>query len=108
MASLEADLKRVRRDAEAFGQDLKLLRMEKDKLEAKNREEILKAERSKKQAQTQIRLLNEQLETQKEKRLKAQEEIKNHVCAAYVYGLDGINAPVSDNIEIGMNVRYPG
>ena len=67
MAGLEADLKCVRRDAEAFGQDLKSLRMQKDKLETKNRDEILKAERSKKQAQTQIRLLKEQLETQKEK-----------------------------------------
>ena len=82
MASLEADLKRVRRDAEAFGQDLKLLRMEKDDLEMKNKDEILKTERSKKQAQTQIRLLKEQLETQKEKALKAGEEIKNHTCAA--------------------------
>ena len=54
MASLEADLKRVRRDAEAFGQDLKLLRMENDKLKTKNKDEISKAERSKKEAQTQI------------------------------------------------------
>lgn len=86
MASLEADLKRVRRDAETFGQDLNLLRMEKDKLEIKNKDEISKAERSKRQAQTQIQLLNEQLETQREKMLKAREEMKNHVCAAYVYG----------------------
>ena len=82
LASLEADLKRVRHDAETFGQDLKLLRKEKDNLEMKNKEEISKAERSKKQAQTQIRSLNEQLETEKEKSLKAREEIKNHICAA--------------------------
>ena len=82
VASLEADLKRVRRDAEAFGEDLKVLRAEKEKLEAKSKEEISKAERSKKQAQAQIRLLSEQLETQKGKTLKAQEEIKNHICAA--------------------------
>jgi len=82
MSSLEADLKRVRRDAETFGRDLNLLRMEKDKLEMKNKDEISKAERSKRQAQTQIRLLNEQLDTQKEKMLKAREEMKNHVCAA--------------------------
>jgi hypothetical protein len=92
VAGLEADLKCVRRDAEAFGQDLKFLRMEKDKLETKNRDEISKAERSKKQAQTQIRLLNEQLETQKEKTSKAQEEIKSHICAAYVYRFGDINS----------------
>lgn len=82
VASLEADLKRVRRDAEVFGHDLKLLRMEKDKLETKHTEEVSKAERSKKQAQVQIRSLNEQLEAQKEKTLKTREEIKNHICAA--------------------------
>ena len=82
--SLEADLKRVRRDAEAFGKNLKVLRAEKENLEAKSKEEISKAasERSKKQAQAQIRLLSEQLETQKRKTLKAQEEIKNHICTA--------------------------
>jgi hypothetical protein len=84
VASLEADLKRVRRDAEAFGQDLKLLRMENDKLKMKNKDEISKAERSKKQAQTQVRLLNEQLEMQKENVLKVRGEIKNNICAGYV------------------------
>ena len=83
-ASLEADLKRIRRDAEAFGQDLKLLRMENEKLKTKNKDEISKAERSKKQAQSQIRLLNEQLEMQKENALKARGEIKNYICATYV------------------------
>ncbi|CAA7269241.1 unnamed protein product [Cyclocybe aegerita] len=82
VAALEADLKRVRRDAEAFGRDLKLLRAEKEKLEAKSKEELSKAERAKKQAQTQIRLLNEQLEMQKDETAKASEQTKRHVCAA--------------------------
>ena len=107
MASLEADLKRVRRDAEAFGQDLKLLRMENDKLKTKNKDEISKAERSKKEAQTQIRLLNEQLEMQEEKVLKAQGDIKNYICAAYVCEFDDINILRLTTIGIGMNVRYP-
>jgi len=106
VASLEADLKRVRRNAEAFGQDLKLLRMEKDELEMKHKDEILKAERSKKQAQTQIRLLNEQLETQNEKTLKAREEIKNHICAAYVYYGFLMNiSPVSDTMYLNRDER---
>ena len=99
MASLEADLKRVRRDAEAFGQDLKLLRMENDKLKTKNKDEISKAERSKKEAQTQIRLLNEQLEMQEEKVLKAQGDIKNYICAAYVCGFGDINIPRLTTLE---------
>jgi len=82
VATLEADLRRVRRDAEAFGSDLKLLRDEKEKLEITNKDEITKAERARKQAQTQIRLLSEQLEAQKDKATQALENLKNHVCAA--------------------------
>ncbi|KAF8902351.1 hypothetical protein CPB84DRAFT_1961582 [Gymnopilus junonius] len=82
VAALEADLRRVRRDAEVFGRDLKHLRSEKEKLEAKNKDEITKVERSKKQAQTQIRLLTEQLDAQKEKTTRVLEQVKSHVCAA--------------------------
>lgn len=65
--------------------------MENDKLKTKNKAEISEAERSKKQAQTQIRLLNEQLEMQKENVSKAQGEVKNYICAAYVFGFGDIN-----------------
>ncbi|KAL1693565.1 hypothetical protein GGG16DRAFT_88498 [Schizophyllum commune] len=69
---LEADLKRVRRDAEAFGRDLQALRGEKEKLEAKRRED----ERARKQAQAQIRLLTEQVERHKESARKARMELE--------------------------------
>ncbi|KAH7922631.1 hypothetical protein BV22DRAFT_645305 [Leucogyrophana mollusca] len=82
VAALEADLKRVKRDAEAFGRDLKALRAEKEKLHEKQKEDNAKAERAKKQAQTQIRLLNEQLDNEHAKMKKAKEDLKNHVCAA--------------------------
>ncbi|ESK89340.1 hypothetical protein Moror_16258 [Moniliophthora roreri MCA 2997] len=81
VAALESDLRRVKRDAEAFGRDLKLLRAEKEKLEVKQKEETAKAERIKKQMQTQLRLLNEQLDEQRTKTLDAQTELKNHACA---------------------------
>ncbi|KAJ7504249.1 hypothetical protein B0H11DRAFT_2154471 [Mycena galericulata] len=80
VAALEADLRRVKRDAEAFGRDLKLLRSEKDRLEAKQKEETTRAERTKKQNQTQIRVLTEQLEGQRAKTLRAKEDLKSHVC----------------------------
>ncbi|KAJ7180785.1 hypothetical protein C8R46DRAFT_885504 [Mycena filopes] len=80
VAALEADLRRVRRDAEAFGRDLKLLRSEKERLEAKQTEETQKADRTRKQSQTQIRVLTEQLEGQRTKTLRAREDLKNHVC----------------------------
>jgi chromosome segregation ATPase len=80
VALLESDLKRVRRDAEAFGRDLKNLRAEKERWEAKQKDEAVKAERARKQSQTQIRLLNEQLEGQREKARRAKEDLRNHVC----------------------------
>ncbi|KAJ7781957.1 hypothetical protein DFH07DRAFT_1017858, partial [Mycena maculata] len=80
VAALEADLRRVRRDAEAFGQDLKLLRTEKECLEAKQQDEATRAERTRKQNQTQIRVLTEQLEGQRAKTLRATEDLRTHVC----------------------------
>ncbi|KAG5644884.1 hypothetical protein DXG03_007525 [Asterophora parasitica] len=82
VAVLEADLWRVKKDAEAFGRDLKLLRAEKEKQEERHKEELSRLERTKKQSQTQVRLLNEQLEKQREKTGRAREELKDHVCAA--------------------------
>ncbi|KAK0501582.1 hypothetical protein EDD18DRAFT_1066550 [Armillaria luteobubalina] len=81
VAVLEADLKRVKKDAEAFGRDLKLLRTEKDRAEAKQKDELTKVERAKKQAQTQVRLLTEQLDGQKAKVATAREQWEKHVCA---------------------------
>jgi len=80
VAALENDLRRVKRDAEAFGRDLKLLRAEKEKLELKHQDEQVKAERLKKQSQTQIRLLNEEVESQRTKAQKAKEQLEKHVC----------------------------
>lgn len=80
VAALEADLRRVRRDAEAFGRDLKLLRSEKERIEAKQQEEATRAERTRKQSQTQIRVLTEQLEGQRAKTLRAKEDLRSHVC----------------------------
>ncbi|KAF9530371.1 hypothetical protein CPB83DRAFT_850794 [Crepidotus variabilis] len=84
VAALESDLRRVKKDAEAFGRDLKLLRDEKEKLQRKNEEEIAKGERAKKQAQAQIRIITEQLDTEKDRvRVGEQmvDEWRAHVCA---------------------------
>lgn len=82
VATLEADLRRVRRDAEKFGHDLEVLKREKENLEANSKEELSKTERSWKQAQTQIRLLNEQVDAQKDKTMRALAQLKSHVCTA--------------------------
>lgn len=80
IAALEAELKRVRRDAEIFGRDLKALRAKREKSRERQREDVAKTERVRKQAQTQIRLLNDQLENQRAKTKRLQQ----HVCSACV------------------------
>ncbi|KAF5373341.1 hypothetical protein D9615_007388 [Tricholomella constricta] len=82
VAALEVDLMRVKNDAEAFGRDLKLLRAQKEKQEEQHKEELSQLERTRKQTQTQVRILTEQLENQREKTGRAREELKAHVCAA--------------------------
>ncbi|KAF9269220.1 hypothetical protein L218DRAFT_1072847 [Marasmius fiardii PR-910] len=80
VVALESDLRRVKKDAEAFGRDLKLLRAEKEKLEIKHKGETSKAERVQKQLQTQLKLLGEQLDEQKNKAVQARSELDNHIC----------------------------
>lgn len=82
---LEVDLSKVRKDAERFGNELKALRRERDKLEErKNVEEerVRKAERGQNQFRTEVRLLKEELETEKGRSRKVLEEWGSHVCAA--------------------------
>ena len=81
VATLEADLRRVRKKAEEFGRDLKLLRAEKERSEAKQKDELSKAEKARRESNAQIRLLNEQLESQRQRVKQAKEDLKNHVCA---------------------------
>ena len=77
VAALEADLRRVRRDAEAFGRDLRALRTQKDRAEDERHEERVRADRAQKQAAAQIRVLREELEGLRE---RAREWV-GHVCA---------------------------
>ena len=80
---LEADLLRVRKDAERFGNDLKALRSERDKLEEKKKveeERAKKAERGQSQLKTKVRILEEELEGEKGRSRKTLEGWKAHVC----------------------------
>lgn len=78
ISALETDLKRVRRDAEMFGRDLRRLRTEKEKAETKYKDEISRLQRSKKQALTQLRLVNEELSWQKEQAVTTKEFNQAH------------------------------
>lgn len=85
--ALEADLQRVRKDAERFGSDLKVLRGEKDKLEERRRverERAENAERAEKQLKARMRILTEELDGEKERYTRVQAEWRAHVCTAYV------------------------
>ena len=85
VASLESDLKRIRSDAESLGRDLGNLKTERDTAETKRREELEMADRAQKQLYAQFRLVNEQLETQREKTKRAIADLENHVCSSSVY-----------------------
>ena len=82
IAALEADLRRVKRDAEVFGRDLRQLRSQKEQLEAERKEEAAKAARAQKQSQTQIRLLKDEAKEEREKNRVLQDELRSYVCPA--------------------------
>ncbi|KAI0339572.1 hypothetical protein BDW22DRAFT_1399775 [Trametopsis cervina] len=82
VASLEADLRRVKRDAEVFGRDLKQLRTQKERLEAERKEEATKTERAQKQAQTQIRLLRDEAKEERERNRTLQDQWNSHTCSS--------------------------
>ena len=82
---LEADLSRVRKDAERFGNDLKALRRERDKLEEKKKveeERARKAEGGQSQLKAELRLIKEELEGEKGRSRKALVGWESHVCVA--------------------------
>ncbi|KAF7308937.1 PACT-coil-coil domain-containing protein [Mycena kentingensis (nom. inval.)] len=81
ISTLQTELARVRREAEAFGRDLKHLRTEKERLETKQREEQQASERTKKQKESEIRLLKERVAGEQEKVARAREQARSHVCA---------------------------
>jgi len=76
ISALEADLKRVRRDAETFSHDLRRLKTEKERAEEKYKDEIARLERNKKQSQAQLKLLTDELDQQKQEIA----DVRDHVC----------------------------
>lgn len=76
IAALEADLRRVRRDAESFSRDLRRLKTEKERAEEKYKDEITRLERNKKQSQAQLKLLTDELD-QQEREIAG---VRDHVC----------------------------
>jgi chromosome segregation ATPase len=84
---LEADMKRVRKDAERFAKDLQDLRVERDALNARRREDKEQAERTNSQAQAQIKTLTEQLESIRRKAGVAERNLTDHVCSRCVLNI---------------------
>ncbi len=82
IALLESDLRKVRRDAEDFGRDLKVLRGPKERVEEERKEEKERAVRRIKQRESDIRILREELNGQKERAKEGEVRLNGHVCAA--------------------------
>lgn len=75
-------MRKVRRDAEDFGRDLKVLRGQKERVEEERKEEKERAERRIKQRESEIRILREELNGQKERAKEGEVRLNGHVCAA--------------------------
>lgn len=80
MAALEADLNRVRREAEKIRRDITQLREERAKLHARSKEDKIVTE----QSQAQIRKLHQDIVGLQKKLRRHEDAASNHVCAACV------------------------
>ncbi|KAH8833076.1 hypothetical protein DL96DRAFT_1523381 [Flagelloscypha sp. PMI_526] len=78
--ALQADLRSVRQQAESLGRDLKRQKDEGKKVESRYKEDVKKLDRAKKQIQSELRVVTEQLETQRQRTMDAREELSSHVC----------------------------
>jgi len=78
--ALEKEIRRIKTGAETFARDLNSLREGNDDLELRGREEAARAERVQMQLRTQIRLLDEQLESQRGRVRQLVDELEGHVC----------------------------
>ncbi|KAF9048336.1 hypothetical protein BDZ89DRAFT_1057909 [Hymenopellis radicata] len=94
VASLEADLRRVKKDAEAFA-------------EAKQKDDLAKAQRARKQTEAQIRLLTEQIEVHKMKAVKFKDQFEKHVCVVDEQQLSAIKLQHNKECKgLIVQIRY--
>lgn len=84
VSGLESDLKRVKKDAEMFGRDLRVLKAERDELALKRREENGRAERAHDQLRSHIGVLEQRVEDEMARRVALQDQMQAHICGGYV------------------------
>lgn len=85
VSHLEADLRRVRRDAEAFGRDLEVLRREKATLEDRLKDEKERGDRGRKQMEARVKILDTEVERARGRAARVLEEWEGHVCVGAGY-----------------------
>jgi chromosome segregation ATPase len=78
--ALEKEIRRIKTGAETFARDLNSLRESNDDLELRGREDASRAERVQMQLRTQVRLLDEQLESQRGRVRQLVDELEGHLC----------------------------
>ncbi|TDL23585.1 hypothetical protein BD410DRAFT_720667 [Rickenella mellea] len=105
--SLESDLRRVRNDAEVFGSDLRLLRTEKERIEAKYRAELESQEQLQMQSQTKIRMLQEELAQQRSSAGKYAQTSEEQLSSAYGESVELLRAQHNKECKgLIVQIRY--
>ena len=79
--ALQKEIRRIKTGAETFARDLNSLRESNEDLELQKREEAARVERAQMQLRTQVKLLNEQLDSQRGRIRQLVDELEGHVRA---------------------------
>lgn len=86
VSELESELARVKMDADTFEQDMRVLRDQNADRKLGRHEDSARAERMQMQLKAEVKILDSQVEEQRLKMKKLQDELEGHVCTSrYVY-----------------------
>ncbi|KDQ19443.1 hypothetical protein BOTBODRAFT_51847 [Botryobasidium botryosum FD-172 SS1] len=107
VATLEADLKRVRWDAEKFGHDLADLKEQRDALNSRRKEDKAIADKSKAQAHAEIKSLKQRLGAIQQNAQQVQGNLESHICPADEKDIAKIRTQHRDECKgLMVQIRY--
>ncbi|KIO29893.1 hypothetical protein M407DRAFT_226032 [Tulasnella calospora MUT 4182] len=107
IVTLQEELRRLVKDAGDFARDLDDLRSERDALVARSEEEKVAADRTKVQAQSQIRLLKDRITELERKVGSAENAPAGHVCLSDEQALQALKAQHKNECKgLIVQIRY--